>query len=78
MQIRNKKIAKCRKLIVANEYNHPLNVSWFNSAANRAIPKIKPPIKAVSAPGALIRFQNSPSRKMAAIGGAIQAWTLCR
>src|SRR5882672_11088540 len=72
--------AKWRKLIVANQYHtEPLvRLARASSSTRRAVPMTSPVQSAARAPVPLSRGYNTPSRKHAAMGGAMYACTLCR
>src|SRR5439155_24175954 len=76
----NSSAAKWRKLIVANQYHTvPLTKSLrASSSTSRAVPSTSPVQSAASAPGPFSLGYSTPSRKHAAIGGAMYACTLCR
>ena len=61
---------KYRKFKEAKLSQNPERLSRFSSRTILMTPIIKPITIAVYAPFAFIRFENTPSRKTAAIGGA--------
>src|SRR3989449_10090409 len=68
----NSRAAKCRKLIVANQYHtEPLaRLARASSSTSRAVPITSPVQSAANAPVPLSLGYSTPSRKHAAIGGA--------
>jgi hypothetical protein len=69
VQTANSRIAKWRKLMSAYQNSSPLCEPLVSSSTSRPMPSTKPVSSEAIAPFALTRFQNTPSRKTAAIGG---------
>ena len=67
---KNKIIQKYKKLSVAKLYAKPVKEVLFNSKMIRSTPIKNPTTMAVNAPFALIRFEKTPNKNTAAIGGA--------
>ena len=70
IETKNKIIQKYKKLMVAKLCANPVNESLFSSKIIRNIPIKNPTTIAVKAPFELIRFENTPNKNTAAIGGA--------
>ena len=70
MDTKNKIIQKYKKLSVAKLYANPVKDVLFNSNTIRSTPIKNPTTIAVKAPFELIRFENTPNKNTAAIGGA--------
>ena len=70
IETKNRMMQKYKKLMVAKLYANPVKLALSNSKTIRNTPIKKPTTMAVKAPFELMRFENTPNKKTAAIGGA--------